>query len=111
MSSFPQGDEKWPVSSAGGRTSVWSPKGDELFFVHSTEDQTLLSAKVELQPSFRVVGIEKLFEGDPLGLDLYLGDYDVMPDGERFVMVQRGAGGPRSVVVVDNWFAEFRDGQ
>ena len=43
-------------------------------------------------------------------------NYDIRADGARFVMVQRGAAQeaeeeavPPTVVIVENWFAEFRN--
>ena len=35
--------------------------------------------------------------------------YDVLPDGQRFLMVRRAAEeGTREIVLVQNWFVELR---
>ena len=37
-------------------------------------------------------------------------NYDVSPDGERFVLVEPIEGGePGKMVIVQNWYEEFRD--
>jgi eukaryotic-like serine/threonine-protein kinase len=105
--SFPAVGEPWIVSTGGGRDARWSPQGDELFYV-APGSQALMSAKVELEPSFRVAGVEKLFEGRIHGYQAGGDHYDVLPGGERFVIKQAGGEVPRSVVVVDNWQAEFQ---
>jgi hypothetical protein len=95
------------VSTTGGREPVWSRDGTELFY--RTEDQ-LMVVDVQLGDRFRAGQPRPLFE------DFYERDgggngipnYDVMPDGERFVMVRRDAPTQGELVVVLNWVEELR---
>ena len=106
--SFPAGEGKWLVSSKTGRRPRWSPKGDELFFL---DDNTMMAARIRLQPSFSVLGVEKLFDGGPQRLGLQGSGYSVMPDGKGFAAVQGEGEGARRIVVVENWLTEFQKKQ
>ena len=89
------------VSTDGGSAPVWSRDGRELFY---QGDANLMAAGVETRPRFRA-GLPK-----PLFKLTNLGDYDVAPDGQRFVMV-RGRGeeaAPRSLAVVLGWFEDLK---
>lgn len=97
------------ASTAGGREPVWSRDGTELFY--RTEDQ-LMVVDVELGDRFHASQPRPLFrdvyERDAAGR-CGVPNYDVTPDGERFLMVRRdettqGA----AVVVVLNWTEELR---
>ncbi|MBK5295412.1 MAG: PD40 domain-containing protein [Acidobacteriia bacterium] len=79
--SFPAGEGKWMVSSKTGQRPRWSPKGDELYFL---EGNSMMAARVHLQPSFSVLGVEKLFDGASQRLRLQVG-YSVMLGGMGFV--------------------------
>jgi Tol biopolymer transport system component len=101
---FPTGEGRWQVSATGGQVPRWSPKGNELFYVN---DDDLMAVDVQVAPSLRLGTPHKLFSGRPLNLSR-MTDYDVSPDGRRFVGVQRESGGalPR-ITVVESWFREF----
>jgi len=89
------------VSIDGGSAPVWSHDGRELFYRGSGN---LMAVGVETRPKFRA-GLPK-----PLFKLTNLGDYDVAPDGQRFVMVRsRGEeAAPRSLAVVLGWFDDLR---
>jgi serine/threonine-protein kinase len=106
---YPGPGPQFTVSTAGGREPVWSPDGSELFY--RTQDQLMVVA-VEPGDTFR---------GDtprPLFADPYVRDpsvvgapnYDIMPDGQRFVMVSANTEGDEglAVILVTNWFEEIR---
>ena len=86
---YPGPGPEFTVSTAGGREPVWSPNGSELFY--RTEDQ-LMVVEVELGETFRG-GTPR-----PLFADVYMRgaavtaapNYDITPDGQRFVMVRIG---------------------
>ena len=73
-----------------------------------------MSVEIDSAPKFGTPQV--LFDGRAAGIRLGRG-YDVSPDGERFVAVQMAAseGEAQSepeepgIVVVENWFAEFKD--
>ncbi len=108
---FPNvGDDKIPVSTAGGTEPVWAHSGKELFYVNGAG--AMVSATVEAAGRFAVHGQRVLF---PIPADMQRSPggrmYDVSADDRRFLMV-RGLEGDRSVpdrlVLVTNWFRELK---
>ncbi len=89
------------VSIDGGSDPVWSRDGRELFYWGGGN---LMAAGVETRPTFRA-GLPKL-----LFKSANLREYDVAPDGKRFVFVRtRGEDvTPRSLAVVLNWFEDLK---
>ena len=109
VTAFPSGEEKRLVSANGGATPKWSPRGDELFYV---EGNALMAVGVETQQGFKAGTPRKLFDGEQIDMRFFPGNlasmYDVAADGRHFVVVQSlGKGSGDSVIVVQNWFAEF----
>jgi eukaryotic-like serine/threonine-protein kinase len=108
---FPDGNGRWQVSTNGGNFPVWSPRGDELFYLAGNE---LMSVRVSTQPSLSLRAPVKLFslpEELLLGggnWDSFQGGFDVSASGQNFLMVkQMGQESQSGIVVVQNWFAEF----
>jgi eukaryotic-like serine/threonine-protein kinase len=105
---FPKGDGKWQVSARGGNHPRWSRRGDRLFYREGMAD--LMEVEITNGPSLRLGVPHRLFSAATAGVDL--SDpvrYDVAPGGNRFLMV-RNVGQdahPASIVVVENWIAEF----
>jgi hypothetical protein len=105
--------EVFRVSSNGGRSPVWSPRGSELFFVNGT---TMHAVGVQLAPTFRHGSPTALFDKPSVlfdGRNVARGGtkrmYDVSKDAQRFVVVKMaGADDPaaarHNIVVVHHWF-------
>jgi hypothetical protein len=89
------------VSIDGGSAPVWSRDGRELFYKGGAN---LMAVGVETRPRFRAALPKLLFKLTNLG------DYDVAPDGQRFVMVRtRGEdAAPKSLAVVLGWFDDLK---
>jgi Tol biopolymer transport system component len=102
------GSAKWPVSSGGGLTPRWSPRGDELFYLDLQSN--LVAARVTTSPSFAIQGSRILFSASGYvfpGISRH--NFDVAPDGQRFLMVQRADGAKSGQVeVVEHLFAKGR---
>jgi hypothetical protein len=64
-------------------------------------------AAVETTPEFRVRSREVLFKG-PYTHWARHSNYDVHPDGDRFVMIKSFGEESSRLVVVLNWFEELR---
>lgn len=102
---FPASDERWQVSSGGGREPRWSADGRELYFVR---DETLYAATVTTGQNIVVADTRALFSNANLARFRRFSSYDVGPDG-RFVTVELADGPPQPAIrVVLNWFSEFR---
>ena len=105
---FPEGAGKWQVSTNGGTQPRWSRDGKELFYV---EGSILMAAPLKTTPSFSVSTPVRLFEDERLS-GLLRPNYDISKEGQRFLLqeiVGEEADNPRSIHVIQNWFAEFRD--
>jgi serine/threonine protein kinase/Tol biopolymer transport system component len=108
--SFPDLSGKWLISTEGGTEPVWSPNGKELFY---RQGEKMFSIVVSTEPVFTPSKPVLLFEGpfdpDPNG---FSSNYDVSPDGRRFLMIQRGedteSAVPQRLNVVLNWFDELK---
>jgi Tol biopolymer transport system component/tRNA A-37 threonylcarbamoyl transferase component Bud32 len=82
------------VSLNGGYEPLWARNGRELFYTSGAD--SLITAKVELSPTFRVIDRTTLFARSAYNRDYGMGlMYDVAPDGRRFIMT-RGAVRPAS---------------
>jgi serine/threonine protein kinase/Tol biopolymer transport system component len=95
------------ISADGGQEPLWSPSGDRLYF-RSTDGRRVYAVDV-LQgdpPSF---GREELlFEGNFDPGPRWGANWDIHPDGNRFLMLQIKHGeNPRDIKVVTNWFNEL----
>ena len=109
---FPNIDDgKWQVSTAGGSSPVWSPDGQELFYREST--RLLMTVPVDTEPSFTYDTPERVFGFGGYYFPSQGRDYDISPDGRRFVFLmapgaQRGEDAAPQVILVQNWFEELK---
>jgi len=102
--SFPNGDGKWRVSTNGGGGPRWRRDGRELFY---TEGDKLMAVAVTTQTSFSPGTPAPVFENS--SLPSFNPQYDVAPDGKRFIVRERLVSEePLAIHVVHNWFEEFR---
>ena len=109
---------QYQVSTEGGRSPAWSPKGGELFFVSGT---SMMRVGVGNESgSFRSGTPTRLFDAPNLALDgrFSVGGtvrtFDVAPDAQRFLAIKlndpadEGGEPHASVVVVQNWLEELK---
>ena len=98
---------RWPISSTGGSAPRWSPRGDELFYLDL--QSRMVAAQVTTAPSFALLGSRTLFNASEfVQMSVSRRNYDVTPDGQRFLMVQRANGATNGqIVVVENWLNEL----
>jgi serine/threonine protein kinase/Tol biopolymer transport system component len=109
VQSFPKPGGKWQITTSGGVQPRWSRNGKELFYI--ALDGTLMAVPVRGTESFEVGTPQPLFvtrtvEGPTTAPNL-LQQYDVSPDGQRFLMnvPTGGAAASPTVTVVANWLA------
>ncbi len=109
---FPDAGGLRRVSVNGGSQPRWRADGKELFYV---EGDRLMAVTVSTSPELTVGTPKPLFSSPGLLLNgARVLNYDVTPDGQRFVVwepVEAEEEVQQSIRVVQNWFAEFKDGQ
>ena len=123
MEPFPTTGTEFRLTQDGGSAPMWSRDGRELFYRRNAQtiagieagaqSPTLMAVDISLEvtPEWgnqRVLPIEGflVFQGSV--------DYDITPDGERFIMVfpedQAESGPPRPQInIVLNWFEELKE--
>ncbi len=113
LTTFPGAEGKGQVSADGGTTPRWGARGDRIFYVQSEDrDRRLVEVPVAHDPAIRLGAPRNLFGARDAGLDLSdNARFDVASDGERFLMIKtlRPEGERPTLVLVDNWMAEFRE--
>jgi len=106
---FPTWGGKWQVSTTGGNCPRWNGTGDRLYYAH---DDDYYEVEVSGQDSPVLGAPRRLFSMRPSGrifrdMTAY---FDVSRDGQRFLVVRSTGSNVQGsdVVVVQNWFEEFR---
>jgi Tol biopolymer transport system component/tRNA A-37 threonylcarbamoyl transferase component Bud32 len=92
-----------PVSAGGGGEPLWSRDGKRLFY---RAGSSLIAATILTSPALAVTSRAVLFDG-PFETDIYHPNYDVVMNGESFIMVQPVEAN-RQLVMVVNWLEELR---
>ena len=103
---FPSPGRKWQISTDGGTEPVWASTG-ELFYRNVDK---MMAVETTTQPAFSPGRPRMLFEGRYVTTLLTMPNYDVSPDGRRFLMVKEGDPSTSSaeISVVLNWFEELK---
>ena len=105
---FPNvGDARWAVSVGGGREPLWSRDGRELFYLAGNGD--LVAVPIRTETVFAAGTPTVLFSGSGYRISTFHRQYDVTPDGERFLFIRRvGANQQSRMILVQNFFEELR---
>ena len=86
---------------------MWARDGSEIFYWNGDK---MMAVSIESEPVFRAGKPELLFQGSFEGQEgqgwVGSANYDVTPDGQRFVMIQSEQTSGEIHVVV-NWFEEL----
>nr|WP_257724526.1 protein kinase [Luteitalea pratensis] len=109
---FPQMTERQPVSTTGGASPVWSIDGKRLFYM-SNDGRQVFEVQVSSRqgPALTVSKPRLRVQGDYMAPLWGYRRFDVMPDGNQFVLLKPAAedrGTPLEAVVVEGWFDELR---
>jgi serine/threonine protein kinase/Tol biopolymer transport system component len=104
---YPGPGGKSQISTDGGTEPVWNPNGRELFYRIGDK---MMAVDITTQPSFTAGKPRMLFEGQYVPTPATFPNYDVSPDGQRFLMLKpiEQAAGPTQINVVLNWFEELK---
>ncbi len=101
---------RWQVSTNGGTQAAWARSGRELFYRNGA---AMMGVPVRTEAGFVAGSPTQLFQGQFAGT---LGgrNYDVSPDGQRFLMLKEvkpedaKAARRDSLIVVTNWVEELK---
>jgi Tol biopolymer transport system component len=104
---YPGPGGKWQISTEGGKEPVWNRNGRELFYRSGNK---MMAVDIATRPSFAVGKARMLFEGQYLPTRQTIPNYDVSPDGQRFLMVKKieQEQTATQIVVIQNWFEELK---
>ena len=93
------------ISTSGGTEPLWAPDGREIFY--RSADNKLMSAAVTARDELVAETPKLLF--DMSRYATYIGrNYDITPDGKRFVMVKAPSTSQPSLTIVLNWIEELK---
>ncbi len=95
------------VSVGGGTEPVWAPDSRELFY---RDGDKMMAVAIETEPELSVGTPRLLFEKRFLPGPIWARrNYDISPDGQRFLMIQREQDlVPTEIIVILNWFEELK---
>jgi serine/threonine-protein kinase len=105
---YPGPGGKWQISTEGGTEPVWNRNVGELFY---RSGDKMMAVDITAQPGFAVGTPRMLFEGRYELAPFPVANYDVSPDGERFLMLKPSESAetaPTQINVVLNWFEELK---
>ncbi len=93
-----------PISIDGGAQPLWAHSGKELFYRNG---QKVMVVRIQTVSTLKAEAPRLLFnypEGSALNYTSLT--YDIAPDDQRFVFIQRGM--PTHINIVQNWFEELK---
>jgi len=100
VTSFPTPGRKWQISSGGGTSPEWGPRGDGIFYVGSNTFHFVETE--EKGGTFAVGTTRNLFESNTVL------SYRVLPTGDQFVLLEDADEGSVSpLTLVTDWPADL----
>jgi Tol biopolymer transport system component len=107
VQAFPGPGGKWQVSTEGGGEPVWARNGRELFYRNGDK---MMVVSVQTQPTFAPGRAQVLFQASYEVMDGVRPNFDVTPDGQRFLTIKaaESSSRPAQIDVVLNWFEELK---
>ncbi len=104
VQAYPGPGGKWSVSTEGGTEPLWSRDGRELFY---RQGQQMMAVAGKTESTFSASKPQLLFRGLYLFGEFGNRNYDISPDGQRFLMISQEEA-PDQIHVVLNWFEEVK---
>jgi eukaryotic-like serine/threonine-protein kinase len=108
---YPGPGEKIRISTSGGLAPIWARGQRELFYVRPSGYPTIEMMMVESDTThgFRSSRPRLLFDGQ-YGFTFPMGSYDIVPDGQRFIVIKIGTPEPpvTQLHLILNWTDELK---
>jgi eukaryotic-like serine/threonine-protein kinase len=101
---FPGPSGKVQVSLGGGSEPIWAPDSRRIYYRRVRD---VMAASISTAAGFAVRDRVKMFDG-PYATNPIHANFDVSPDGKRFLMINP-ARSEAEVIVVHNWASEVRE--
>jgi len=105
---FPDTGTRWKVSVDGGREPAWNPRGGELFYRNGAKMMSVTIRESGDGEDLAIGRPVELFSGAFAHDGFGNADYDVSPDGQRFIMVQSPPEAVARLGVILDWFESLR---
>jgi eukaryotic-like serine/threonine-protein kinase len=106
VQAFPASSGKWQISSAGGSQPRWRRDGKEIFYI--APDKKLMAVEIKAGSAFEV-GVPRVLFNTQIKVTDPFFEYDVSPDGARFLVNTVAAEEKRNAItVVQNWTTELK---
>jgi serine/threonine protein kinase/Tol biopolymer transport system component len=104
---YPGPGGKWQISTDGGTEPVWNRNGRELFYRNGNK---MMAVEITTQPNFALGNPRVLFEGPYVLATVPISNYDVSPDGRRFLMLKGDEQSTTAtqINIVLNWFEDLK---
>jgi serine/threonine protein kinase len=110
INTYPDLKGKWQVSAEGGTQPSWSRDGKELFYY--TPQGEMIAVAIQTEPVFSIGKSKELFDVTQMFFpNRPVANYDVTPDGQKFIMVQNASFNPNitDLNIVLNWVSELEN--
>jgi serine/threonine-protein kinase len=101
---FRGAEGKMLVSTQGGTNPVWSPRGESIYYLAAGQ---LMSVDFQSVSSPKLGRPEALFRTEEYRSSINSRNYDVHPDGNRFLFIRPERRSDQLHVVL-NWFDELK---
>jgi serine/threonine-protein kinase len=105
---YPGPGGKWQISTEGGTEPTWNMNGRELFY---RSGDKMMAVDIATQTGFVAGKPRMLFERRYVPTPGTNSNYDVSPNGQRFLMLKPSEtteAAPTQINVVLNWFEELK---
>jgi serine/threonine protein kinase len=106
---YPGPGDLIPISTDGGTEPVWSPDGKVLYYRNAGGNK-MMAVSFITEPDLRVGQPRLLFEGKYYPGYPWGRNYDIAPDGKRFIMItdESQSERPTQINIVLNWAEELK---
>jgi serine/threonine-protein kinase len=107
VTQLPGAAGRWQVSPEGGDDPLWSHDMKEMFFKRGDE---YFAVPIRISPTFQAGTPQLMFSGKFERPIVWIGNWDVSPDGKKFALVRPYGNAPRfgKILVTINWVEELR---